>query len=287
MLAAFSARLKEELDAGRGPRGPGPLVHTALEPAHVSIWLSERGQLSPTATSAIARCNENGHPSRGRRPLRPAVRAVRDAFAANFAERGEVGAAVCVRSAAGSSSTSGAAGPTQERTPPWQRDTLVNVFSVGKGAGRRSARLRWSSAGWLDLDAPVAALLAGVRRRGQGARSRSASCSPTSAGLPGVRRPLPAGAMLDWPAMTAALARAGALVGAGQRARLPRQHLRLPGRRGRPAGDRQHARRAAARRGRRPARRRRAHRPARRRARPRRRVRLAAARRRRGRSARA
>jgi hypothetical protein len=42
MLAAFAARLKEELDADAVTDDLARSVHAALEPAHVSIWLSER-----------------------------------------------------------------------------------------------------------------------------------------------------------------------------------------------------------------------------------------------------
>ena len=42
MLAAFAARLKEELDADAVTEDLARSVHAALEPAHVSIWLSER-----------------------------------------------------------------------------------------------------------------------------------------------------------------------------------------------------------------------------------------------------
>jgi hypothetical protein len=42
LLAAFAARLTEELDADTVTEDLARSVHTALEPAHVSIWLSER-----------------------------------------------------------------------------------------------------------------------------------------------------------------------------------------------------------------------------------------------------
>ena len=42
MLAAFAARLTEELDADAVTEDLARSVHTALGPAHVSIWLSER-----------------------------------------------------------------------------------------------------------------------------------------------------------------------------------------------------------------------------------------------------
>jgi hypothetical protein len=41
MLAAFAARLTEELDADAVTEDLARSVHAALEPAHVSIWLSE------------------------------------------------------------------------------------------------------------------------------------------------------------------------------------------------------------------------------------------------------
>jgi len=42
MLAAFAARLTEELDADAVTEDLARSVHTALGPAHVSIWLSEQ-----------------------------------------------------------------------------------------------------------------------------------------------------------------------------------------------------------------------------------------------------
>jgi hypothetical protein len=42
LLAAFAARLTEELDADAVTEDLARSVHTALEPAHLSIWLSER-----------------------------------------------------------------------------------------------------------------------------------------------------------------------------------------------------------------------------------------------------
>lgn len=42
MLAAFAARLTEELDADAVAEDLARSVHAALEPAHISVWLSER-----------------------------------------------------------------------------------------------------------------------------------------------------------------------------------------------------------------------------------------------------
>jgi hypothetical protein len=41
VLAAFAARLTEELDADAVTEDLARSVHAALEPAHISIWLSE------------------------------------------------------------------------------------------------------------------------------------------------------------------------------------------------------------------------------------------------------
>ncbi len=61
----------------------------------------------------------------------PAFAALRDEFAANFSGRGELGAAVCViaRGTVVADLHGGWAGAGRA----WSADTLVNVFSVGKG----------------------------------------------------------------------------------------------------------------------------------------------------------
>jgi hypothetical protein len=41
MLAAFAARLTEELDADAVTEDLARSVHAALRPTHVSVWLSE------------------------------------------------------------------------------------------------------------------------------------------------------------------------------------------------------------------------------------------------------
>ena len=62
----------------------------------------------------------------------PGFEAVREAFAANFSERGEVGAAVHVV-VGGEVVVDLVGGWTdEERTRPWRHDTLVDVYSVGK-----------------------------------------------------------------------------------------------------------------------------------------------------------
>ena len=130
--------------------------------------------------------------------------AVGAAFAANFADRGETGAAVCL-SVNGTvvADLWGGWGDTRQRRP-WQRDTLVNVFSVGKGMVAACAA-RLTGQGQLDPDAPVA------RYWPEFAASDKAAITVRQllshqAGLPAIRAPMPEGSMLDWAVMTAALA---------------------------------------------------------------------------------
>jgi CubicO group peptidase (beta-lactamase class C family) len=86
----------------------------------------------------------------------------------------------------------------------WQEDTLVNVFSVGKGLIAAGAA-RLAGQGRLDLDAPVAASWPEFAAAGKDKITLRQLLSH-QAGLPAVRRELPPGAMLDWAAMTTALA---------------------------------------------------------------------------------
>src|SRR5262249_24084651 len=84
----------------------------------------------------------------------PAFAAVRDEFARNFAERGEVGASVCVV-VDGRPVVDLWGGLADRRAgTPWQRDTIGVVFSCTKGAVALCAH-RLVERGLLDLDAAV------------------------------------------------------------------------------------------------------------------------------------
>ena len=97
----------------------------------------------------------------------------------------------------------GLADPEQAR--PWRRDTLVNVFSAGKGVLAMLA-LASVEAGELSLDAPVASLWPEFAAEGK-QRVTLRWLLAHRAGLPAVRETLPAEAMYDWPRMCEALAR--------------------------------------------------------------------------------
>jgi CubicO group peptidase (beta-lactamase class C family) len=134
----------------------------------------------------------------------PRFTPVRDAFAANFAERGETGAAAClaVRGTVVADLWGGLADHRPDR--PWQPDTLVNVFSVGKGL-IAACLARLIGEGRLDPDAPVARYWPEFAAAGKAAVTLRQLLSH-QAGLPALREPLPGGSMFDWRLMTGALA---------------------------------------------------------------------------------
>jgi CubicO group peptidase (beta-lactamase class C family) len=134
----------------------------------------------------------------------PRFAGLRDAFAANIAERGETGAAAClaVHGAVVADLWGGWADRGGDR--PWQRDTLVNVFSVGKGL-IAACVARLIGQGRLDPDAPVARYWPEFGAAGKAAVTLRQLLSH-QAGLPALRAPMPDAAMLDWPAMVGALA---------------------------------------------------------------------------------
>ncbi|HKT03898.1 MAG TPA: serine hydrolase domain-containing protein [Rugosimonospora sp.] len=134
----------------------------------------------------------------------PRFARVRDEFERNFAERGEVGASVCV-TVDGQTVVDlwgGVADPGTGRA--WDTDTIGHVWSATKGATALCAHLL-AYRGLLDFDAPVTAYWPEFGKNGKEAvlvRHLLAH----QAGLPAVREPLPAGCFYDWRLMTEALA---------------------------------------------------------------------------------
>ena len=80
---------------------------------------------------------------------------VRQAFAANFAEHGDIGAAVSVYRHGELVVDLRGGVADQETGRPWQQDTLQLVYSATKGV-TATAALLLAQQGKLDLDAPVA-----------------------------------------------------------------------------------------------------------------------------------
>ena len=192
----------------------------------------------------------------------PGFEAVKDAFAPNFEQNGDVGAS-CAVALHGELVVDLWGGTLDvEGTTPWDEDTIINVFSTTKTMSCLSL-LVLASRGLVDVDAPVARYWPEFEQNGKDGVLVRHLLSHT-AGAPGLgpaprrHRPLRLGQG------DRAAGRAGAVVGAGLEVRLPRHHPGQPGRRGRAPrrrplgrallrrGDRQAARRRLPHRHRRP-----------------------------------
>ncbi len=134
----------------------------------------------------------------------PRFERVREAFARNFAEHDEVGAAVCIRVGERCVVDLHGGYADEARTRPWREDTLVNAYSVGKGI-LAILLLVSVERGEIELDAPVARYWPEFEAEGKGEVSvRMLLCH--QAGMPALRERLPEGAMYDWDVMCGALA---------------------------------------------------------------------------------
>ncbi len=134
----------------------------------------------------------------------PAFSAPRDAFESLFGDLDERGASLCVRVGGRQVVDLWGGFVDAERSLPWQRDTLVNAYSVGKGILAVLA-LRCIEEGELRLERPVASYwpeLCAEDKQRLSVRELLAH----RAGLPAVRARLPAEALYDWDRMCAALA---------------------------------------------------------------------------------
>lgn len=130
--------------------------------------------------------------------------AVRSAFEANFREHGELGAA-CTVIVEGRTVVDLWGGWTSvERTAPWQSDTLVNSYSVGK-AIVSLLLLQLVDEGRVGLDQPVAELWPAFAAHGK-ERATVRHALSHRAAVPAIRTPLTNDDLWDFDAMCAALA---------------------------------------------------------------------------------
>jgi CubicO group peptidase (beta-lactamase class C family) len=134
----------------------------------------------------------------------PRFGAVREAFAANFAAGREVGAsfAATVEGEVVVDLWGGWADAAATR--PWERDTIVNVFSTTKAMTALCAHILVDR-GQLDLDAPVARYWPEFAQAGK-ERITTRHLLTHSAGLAALRRPLPTEALYDRTRMVETLA---------------------------------------------------------------------------------
>lgn len=127
---------------------------------------------------------------------------VREEFERNFAERGEVGASVCV-TLDGETVVDLWGGSAGER--PWDADTIGHVWSATKGATALCAHIL-ADRGELDFTAPVARYWPEFAKSGK-EEILVRHLLSHQAGLPAIREPLPEGCFYDWDLMVDALAR--------------------------------------------------------------------------------
>ncbi|MCU1497809.1 MAG: EstA family serine hydrolase [Acidimicrobiales bacterium] len=145
----------------------------------------------------------------------PGFEPVRTAFEANFAEHGEVGAAVHVI-AGGEVVVDLVGGWTDEdRARPWRHDTIVDVYSVGKAILALLA-LQLVDEGRLALDQPVADVWPEFGS-GDKATATVAHVLTHRAGVPAIREVLTDEDLFDWDRMAAAIAATDAWWVPGQR----------------------------------------------------------------------
>jgi CubicO group peptidase (beta-lactamase class C family) len=129
---------------------------------------------------------------------------VREVFEEEFESNREVGAAIAFTLDGESVVDLWGGHVDPERTRPWQRDTIVNTYSTTKGMTAICAH-QLIERGKLDVDAKVADYWPEFAQGGKESIPVRWLLSHR-AGLPAIEKPLPTEALLDWKAMTEALA---------------------------------------------------------------------------------
>jgi len=126
----------------------------------------------------------------------PRFTAVREAFAENFRARGELGAAVTVTLDGETVVDLWGGWADAARTRPWERETLVNVWSTSKGPTALCAHIL-ADRGLLDFDAPVASYWPEFAAGGKESVLVRHLLSHR-AGLAGLREPHTPAQLYDW-----------------------------------------------------------------------------------------
>jgi len=134
----------------------------------------------------------------------PKFNRVKDAFAQNFEQRNELGAAAAVTLDGKTVVDLWGGHSDKEKTRPWNRDTLVNLYSTTKGITAICAH-RLVDKGLLDLDAPVTRYWPEFGQAGKEKMPVRYLLSHR-AGLPAVAKTLADDAIYNWSTMASALA---------------------------------------------------------------------------------
>ena len=151
--------------------------------------------------------------------------AVRTAFADNFARRRELGGACSVYQR-GQKIVDLWGGVRDRLTgEPWERDTMVIVYSATKGLAAMTLAIAHSR-GWLDYEERVSEYWPEFAQHGKGAITVRQLLAH-QAGLYALDQPLDRGLVGDLDRLAAALARQDTRVGAGYAAGLSRHHPRV------------------------------------------------------------
>ena len=135
----------------------------------------------------------------------PRFGAVRDAFAANWSDHGEVGASLCVIVGGETVVDLWGGHADADRSQAWQRDTIANVYSSTKGIAAAAAAMLVDR-GTLDVERPVVDYWPEFGQAGK-SEIKVRHLLSHEAGLAGVDEELPDGAVLDWDQMIGALER--------------------------------------------------------------------------------
>ncbi|MEV0923705.1 serine hydrolase domain-containing protein [Streptomyces spongiicola] len=134
----------------------------------------------------------------------PGFEPVREAFAANFTQHGDIGAAVCVYRHGRPVVDLWGGVADVDTGRPWARDTLQLVYSATKGPTATAAHMLVER-GMLDLDAPVAKYWPEFAANGK-ADTPVRWLLSHQAGLVAPDEPLPLAEALAWDPMATALA---------------------------------------------------------------------------------
>ena len=134
----------------------------------------------------------------------PGFESVRDAFAANFANGGDVGASFCATKDGEIIVDIWAGVADAETGTPWERDTIVNVYSTTKTMCALTALLL-ADRGELDFAKPVAHYWPEFAANGKAAVT-VAQLMSHSAGLSGFKEEMAKDDLYDWEKVTSLLA---------------------------------------------------------------------------------
>ncbi|MGW5614029.1 serine hydrolase domain-containing protein [Streptomyces sp. NPDC003877] len=166
-------------------------------PEHEESEQAEHGDAAAAGRALADPVGVHGH-------CDPRFTAVREAFEENFRERDELGAAVAVTVGGELVVDLWGGWADGARTRPWERDTLVNVWSTTKGPVALCAHLL-ADRGLLDLDAPVAVHWPEFAAAGK-EKVLVRHLLSHRAGLAGLREPHSLEQLCDWELTTQRLA---------------------------------------------------------------------------------